>query len=159
MAQGGTTRPIKTVSVPKPKRRITIMENRKPKDKKVKVVKQKSDAQFNKAKALILSSIKILANQKIYVDKAIILAKDLTALKKIKKGDVATFWASLKPLGQPKAMAIDSASEKAGYCNHARLRQHIYNPTARAIGRPDLVVEYGTKKPKAKKQKAKASKK
>ena len=133
------------------------MINRQAKDLKAKVTKQKAYYEM-KGKDLLIHSIKAYASGKTYDDVVTVKANELTKAKKLKKSDVKSFRNMFYSLCRPEGLAIDSQSEKQNFCGHARARQHCFNNIAKAIDRPDLEVNYGSKKVKTVK-KVKASKK
>ncbi len=142
------------------------MQTRTPKDLKSKIKSQKSFFEFDKAKNLVLHSIKVYAS-KTYDDTVKLSQSDYGKVKSVKSGDVATFRKMFYALCRKDKLAIDSESEKLNLCKHARARQHCFNQIAKACNRADLIVDYTSKtktttkatskaKPKANANKAKA---
>lgn len=108
---------------------------------KERPLRQKAFAEFNKAKDLILHSIKFYAKSK-REDTVTVSKARLAKAKRIKKGDVKTFNQMFYDLTRQDKLRIDSKSEKLLLCKHARARNHVFNQIARAINRLDLYVDY-----------------
>lgn len=124
-----------------------------------KILKQKSFVEADEHKNIIVHSIKI-GGKKTYDDTVKITKSEQKKLLKLKTVD--EFRQALYPLCRKDRLKIDSESEKIGLCKHARARQHCFNNVARAINRPEFVVEYGKPKdgkPKDGKEKAETKKK
>lgn len=126
----------------KTKTETTMQYNEKP-------ISQKVIGQID-AKLCIIESLKVYSNDK-RIDRIELSVPSIKAkLAKINKGDVKTFWNEFRPYTRKDKLKVDSASEKANLCRHARMRQHCFNVIARLFNRPDLIVEYGKKAAEAK---------
>jgi hypothetical protein len=118
------------------------------KEYKAKPESQKAYVEVDKAKNLILHSIKIYANSKR--DDTVTVDKKLQAkVNALKQGDVKSLRALLYSLTRVGMLNIDSKAEKLNLCKHARARQHCFNNVAKALDRHDLIVEYAKPKGEA----------
>lgn len=121
------------------KTEVTTEVKRNKADLQSKIKKQKVLSRFDKVGNLIIESVKMYANNQ-YIDSVTVTKKELEALKKIQ--DIKAFRQVLYRLCRKDVLAIDSESEKLNLCNHARARQHCFNPIAKAIGLDKFYVDY-----------------
>lgn len=126
---------------------------------KLRPIKQKSHSQFDKAKNLVLFSLKYYPNGQQREDTAKITPSMITKLKKIK--DVKKFRHLLKDTA--RQLRVTSRDVKNNLANHEREWSHCYRPVARHLGLTKILsgLTY-TKRPattSAKIKKVKATKK
>ena len=113
--------------------------------KKSAPVSEKSNSFFDKAKNLIVESMKFYSNGEKRTDSVKLTPSEVKKLQQIKSGDVSALRQMLYPLCRAGKLNLTSDAQKLNLCSHSGSlpRRHCFNPVARAIGRNDLMKQYG----------------
>ncbi len=112
-----------------------------------------------KDKELVLHCLKVYKN-KTYDDTCIIKEADIKKVEKLKVNDYETIKKMFSNTINAEGLALDSKSEKANLCKHARGWQRAFNLVAKHANRKDLLILWGNKsKEKNKATQSKATKK